>query len=106
MDTPIIKLLLQPLVENAIEHGIRQREGDGLIEISASKCENTIEIRVNDNGITLSEELLSELNAGGSSGYGLENVRSRLRLQYGETFAFRFENRRPAGIMVVICFPS
>ena len=104
IDTPVIKLLLQPLVENAIEHGIRQREGEGLIEITACKRGNTIEIRVNDNGIGLSEELLSELNAGGSSGYGLENVRSRLRLQYGEAFAFCFENRQPAGLCVIVSF--
>ena len=105
LNTPVIKLLLQPLVENAIEHGIRQRDGDGLIEISAHRFENTLEIRVCDDGIGLSQELLSEINEGNSSGYGLENVRNRLRLQYNDTFTFRFENRQPVGVCVVVTFP-
>ena len=111
MDIQVIKLLLQPLVENSIEHGIRHREGDGLIEIYAAKKEKLVEIRICDNGIGLSEDMMRELNEGSSSGYGLENIRRRLRIQYGEAYTFHFESlhqhegQQPQGLCVTISFP-
>jgi two-component system sensor histidine kinase YesM len=105
LEIPVIKLLLQPLVENAVEHGIRQRNGGGVIEVSARRDGKILEIRVDDNGKGLPEETLRKLNAGEDTGYGLGNVRNRLRLQYGKAYDLCFVNRESGGLRVIIRFP-
>ncbi len=93
-DQYILKLLLQPLVENAIYHGIKFKRGGGLIKVSAERLENDyLRFLVRDTGPGMSEEELARLNermkkgqpsvsAGGTGGFGLVNVNMRIRLYY------------------------
>ncbi|MCR4815010.1 MAG: histidine kinase [Lachnospiraceae bacterium] len=91
----ILKLLLQPLVENALYHGIKIKRGGGTIYVTAKETEGCLEFSVRDTGCGMSPEQLENLNAGmkkeqpsvsegGGGGFGLVNVNMRLRLYYNE----------------------
>lgn len=91
----ILKLLLQPLVENALYHGIKIKRGGGTIYVTARETEGCLEFSVRDTGCGMSPEQLENLNArmkkeqpsvseGGGGGFGLVNVNMRLRLYYNE----------------------
>lgn len=90
---PVPKLLLQPVVENALIHGINSKEGDGVINIKIYGQQNEVILKVMDNGKGISEEriqaLLSNLQQKDKSGFrriGIANVFSRIRLIYGEEY--------------------
>lgn len=101
LDVLVPNLILQPLVENAIKHGIGPRPTPGQVRISARRASDTLEMDVRDNGVGLSDARLSDFNRG----VGLANTRSRLQHLYGN--AHRFEFRQPAGggLSVVIAIP-
>ena len=91
MDYQILKLVIQPLVENAIYHGIKHRRGRGLVEIRGWQEDELIHIQVRDNGVGMTEERLAEIRAcltegdivcNETAGYGLYNVNTRLQLYY------------------------
>ncbi|AEE96380.1 sensor histidine kinase [Mahella australiensis] len=100
----IIKLTLQPLVENAINHGFDGIEYKGLIEIKAYKDEKYIHLQVNDNGKGADIDSLNKmlLEGGGESmnemGYGIRNVNERLKLYFGEGCGLYFEDSQYGGI--------
>ena len=89
------KFLLQPLVENAVIHGFRNKSDKWKIEIKAIKRENSVEITVKDDGIGMSELELEKLNekiqdrtfenSMGNKGYALRNLNCQIQLQYGES---------------------
>ena len=79
LDTDVPRLILQPLVENAIKHGIGPRAGQGLVQISAQKRANGTWIEVRDNGVGLSKNARARF----TSGVGLSNTRARLECLYG-----------------------
>ncbi len=91
----ILKLLLQPLVENALYHGIKNQRGGGTIRITGRLDGGMLEFSVSDTGTGMTEEQLSELNermkkgqtavSEGSGGFGLVNVNLRIRLYYNQT---------------------
>lgn len=89
----MLKLMLQPLVENAIYHGIKIKRGGGLIKVTGRLCEDgNLEFSVRDTGLGMTEEQLSQLNermkkgqpsvTERSGGFGLVNVNLRIRLYY------------------------
>ncbi|MSS08832.1 sensor histidine kinase [Clostridium sp. WB02_MRS01] len=86
-DCRILKLLLQPLVENAVHHGIKPREGKGTISIKAFSDEDEIIFLVSDDGVGMSEEKIEEIMEGktvtGKSGFGLYNLKQRITLYHG-----------------------
>jgi two-component system LytT family sensor kinase len=94
-------LLLQPLVENAIRHGIGPRIGPGHVLVRAVRAGSVLELEVRDDGVGVPAAKLSDLE----QGVGLSNTRSRLAHLYGGHH--RFEVRRPAGggLSVVIAIP-
>jgi signal transduction histidine kinase len=92
LDALVPNLILQPLVENSIKHGIGPKPSPGRIEIRARRTGSMLEIEVRDNGVGLSASRLRDFNSGG---VGLSNTRSRLQHLYGA--AHRFEFRQPAG---------
>lgn len=93
-------LLLQPLVENAIKHGIARKSGTGHIDIVARREHNKLHIEVRDDGIGLSEDALTALN----KGIGVSTTRARLQHQFGADYRFEF-HRLPQGVAVVVAVP-
>jgi LytS/YehU family sensor histidine kinase len=91
LDASVPYLLLQPLVENALRHGIAPKVGGGRVEVTVKREGDTLQVVVQDNGVGLSDEKLAALQAG----VGIGNTRSRLERLYGNRH--RFELYRPAG---------
>ena len=97
----MLKLLLQPLVENALYHGLRPKRGRGLITVSAKADIDGMTFRVSDTGVGMTPERLESVNAAmrgsappgdGRSGFGLFNVNRRLELYYGAECGLRIES--------------
>lgn len=107
----IMKLTIQPLVENALYHGIKNKRGKGVIQVSAKQKENKIEIVVEDNGIGMKPAQLKELRsklAGlkkSRGGFGLVNVQERIQLHYGEEYGLFFESTYEEGTKVTVRIP-
>jgi hypothetical protein len=100
--TPVPPMLLQPLVENAIKHGLEPKVGPGRIEVTAGETDAGIEIRVDDNGLGL---LAQDDQAPESSSYGLRHVRERLQAVYGPAARLDLEPLRPAGVRSLVFIP-
>jgi two-component system sensor histidine kinase ChiS len=77
-------LTLQPLVENAVRHGIGSKPTGGTVEISASIIEGDVHIAVKDDGVGMAQEVLSQLNQGHGEGIGIGNVNRRLQMIYSQ----------------------
>jgi two-component system, LytTR family, sensor kinase len=86
LDAEVPRLILQPLVENAIKHGVTPRSGRGLVQISSRIRDGALWIEIRDNGVGLSGQALSRLNAG----VGLSNTRARLECLYGTAHRLEF----------------
>lgn len=109
LDMVIPKLILQPLVENAIYHGIKLKKGGGRIRIAAEKHGNELTLSVYDTGAGMSRERLSALRKdieaienGSAGSFGMTYVIERLRLYAGDDFSIRIESVEGAFTEVVI----
>ena len=105
----ILKLVLQPLVENALYHGIKLKGESGTIYISAKYAEDLITLAVEDDGIGMSEEVLNKMMRGkyGDTkvSYGLKGTIERLRIFYGVTDLVSIESKEYIGTKVIISIP-
>ncbi|MFC3800859.1 sensor histidine kinase [Cohnella sp. GCM10012308] len=112
----LIKLILQPLVENAVKHGInRLPEGKGKIRLTARRVGAGLIFAVEDNGPGLSRRLDIDGDAGGMGkardsdgighGIGLSNVHRRIRLHFGEPYGIEIEEGRTEGFRIAIRVP-
>ena len=110
----VVKLTLQPLVENSIYHGIKERRGPGAIGIEVLKRDGMLVFHVIDNGVGMSAEKLADLRSqllkarGESSqrgGYGVSNVNERIQLSFGSRYGLRFESAPGQGTTVEILHP-
>jgi two-component system sensor histidine kinase YesM len=106
----VIKIILQPLVENAIYHGIRNKEGIGHIQITGVRKETGILLQVIDNGKGMSLEEMNgiyekERPSVQSSGIGLQNVDQRIKLHFGTPYGLSFESELGKGTTVHIWLP-
>ena len=105
------KLILQPIVENAIYHGIKNRETKGKIIINVYIKDNTLYFDIIDNGLGMSEELVNNLNnylaesEGGKMGYGLYNVNKRITLLHGDKYRLQIFSEENVGTTVRISYP-
>jgi signal transduction histidine kinase len=100
-------MLLQPLVENAIKHGLEPKVGQGSIEVVARAMPAGIEIRVSDSGLGLrSDEDDSPSAHPANTSYGLKHVRDRLQAVYGSAARLTLERRDPAGVSAVVFIPT
>jgi signal transduction histidine kinase len=105
--TPVPPMLLQPLVENAIKHGLEPKVGPGSIEVVARATATGIEIRVDDSGLGLSPDDVDDPAArpAGTS-YGLQHVRDRLQAVYGPAARLSLERRQGNGVSAVVFIPT
>jgi two-component system LytT family sensor kinase len=99
-------LSVQPLVENAVRHGVEQRAGAGRIAIAAVLRDNDVELRVRDDGSGIDPHNVPALLAGSGGGIGLANVDARLRATFGERYALRIESRLGAGTTAIMTVPN
>ena len=104
------KLVLQPLVENAIYHGTKNKRGVGRITITGESHGEDILLRVKDDGAGMDEEQLNILQAGvyedRHTGLGLVNVHKRIRLYCGEGYGLTFESELGKGTTVSVRIPK
>jgi two-component system sensor histidine kinase YesM len=116
LDSTILKLILQPLVENALYHGIKNRRSGGTITLRAKqKNENEILLQVEDDGIGFTPEKLAqvqaELNDGSGEirlerGFGIDNVNKRIKLYYGKQYGLSIESEHNTGTRVALVIPA
>jgi LytS/YehU family sensor histidine kinase len=100
LDVCVPNLILQPLVENAIKHGISKLRNGGAIQISAAAVRNVLVLNVSNDGPAVAAP--SDNRQGG---IGVSNVRSRLRGLYGDASAFEMRDRPGGGMEVSISMP-
>jgi two-component system sensor histidine kinase YesM len=109
MELQTLKLLLQPIVENAIYHGIERMVDQGWIQISVKLIGNKVRFQVKDNGLGIPPDRLCTLLTGDRSGQGLgvgvRNVFERTRLFYGEGYGLEIESELEEGTRVNIWIP-
>jgi signal transduction histidine kinase len=100
LDALVPNMLLQPLVENAIKHGIARKTGPGHIDVTARREGDKLWMEVRDDGVGLTETALVALQ----KGIGVSTTRARLQHLYGADYRFEF-HRQPGGLAVVVVIP-
>lgn len=110
----ILKLTLQPIVENALYHGIKNKRGKGKITVTAEKEGETIRFTVSDNGRGMTEGVLSHVRKiidgsetdSSQSGFGMANVEQRIRLNFGGSYGVRIDSVFGRGTEVAVLIPA
>ena len=111
LDGCTVKLVLQPLLENAIYYGMEFMDGEGEIHVRGYRKENDVYLEVEDNGLGMPEEEAAELLNGKErphkhgSGVGLVNVHSRLKLRFGDQYGLIIKSCPDEGMLVQIHIP-
>ncbi len=100
LDAAVPHMILQPIVENAIRHGIGRSSSAGRIQITAVRVLDALEIRITDDGPGL-----SSANAGQTRGIGLANTRARLDRLYGDSARLSVENGGSGGVTATVVLP-
>jgi two-component system sensor histidine kinase YesM len=128
---PVLKVVLQPIVENAIYHGIKERRGPGRIAVTGRRQAGRVVLQVADDGAGMDERTLARLRArldapsrearteaagtvepvetaeAAGPGYGLSNIQARLQLTYGaENSGIAIESRKGEGTVVTLAYPA
>ena len=109
----ILKLTLQPLVENALYHGIKYKRAKGHIQISAEKEGEVLHLIVSDDGIGMDEKELEQLQkeierpcSETEKGFGLANVNERIRMYFGADYGMKIESEKGKGTIVELTIPA
>lgn len=101
------KLILQPVVENALEHGLDvKEEGDKILQLSFLDAEDVVLLRVEDNGMGMEQSVAESLVTYQAEGYGLKNVNDRICLLYGEEYKIRITSSVGKGTVVEMRIPK
>ncbi|RAV22092.1 cache domain-containing sensor histidine kinase [Paenibacillus contaminans] len=108
-----LKLLLQPLVENAITHGLETKRGKGKLNITGRKLEDRVRFVISDDGTGMPPEVLQSMKLGRYSasserttGLGLENLQKRLQLYFGKNFLFEINSEQGRGTTISLEIPA
>lgn len=106
----IPKLLIQPLVENAILHGVDMTAGNGIITVIARRQGDTIAIQVEDNGAGMTKERIRDVMTAKEDvdrpHLGVRNVHERIRLHFGEGWGLHIESAPERGTQITLSFPA
>lgn len=111
-DYKILSLILQPLVENAIIHGLEGKEDIGHIDIDVSRADEDIVVTIEDDGIGIAVEKLEQIRKDIASNrlkgehIGIVNVQYRIRLKYGDKYGMTIDSRENMGTKIEIRFPT
>ncbi len=105
MEATVINLMIQPIVENAIEHGFVERKVENEIAISAHHVKDNLVIQIVDNGIGMATVLPKHILENGEKGYGLRNVDQRIKFYFGHQYGLKIETRVGVGTSVTITLP-
>ena len=97
---------IQPLVENAVRHGVERRAGSGQVEIVGRLVGGDVELCVRDDGAGIEPERVPAVLAGAGGGIGVSNVDARLRASFGERYALRIESRVGVGTTAIMTVPN
>src|SRR5262249_44082535 len=100
LDAAVPQMGLQPIVENAIRHGIGRSSAAGRIQINATRLNDTHKIKVKDDGPGLTDKKYAD-----GGGNGLSNTRARLRQRYGDAAMLSVENDGTGGVVVTMVIP-
>jgi two-component system sensor histidine kinase YesM len=98
-------------VENAIVHGFEKDRDDAKLKLHIEKNADTIEIRIEDNGPGMDEEMITRINngifedTGSKSSIGMKNAATRLEMYYGKEGRLRVERAKPKGTVIIINVP-
>ena len=108
---PLIKLVLQPIIENAIYHGLKYKESKGLLIIKGFMKDGNAVLQVIDDGVGMSEDTLAHIYDRHkvnyhSNGVGVYNVQKRLKLYYGEDYGITYESAEGKGTTATITIPG
>ncbi|MGG1518080.1 histidine kinase [Paenibacillus oryzisoli] len=113
MESRIVKLVLQPLVENAIYYGVKQSEHKGVINVRIFSRRDVITVRVRDNGVGIPPHVLLALNESLRKDHlqenehiGLRNVNQRIRLAFGEKYGLNVRSKPNVGTIVEMTLPE
>jgi two-component system LytT family sensor kinase len=96
-------MLLQPIVENCLKHGLAPKLGGGRIQLRTTTRDGRLHIEIEDNGVGISEEKMPHVYV---EGIGLSNVRERLRVLYGADFSLDIQSRPAEGTVIRIDVPA
>lgn len=107
----VIKLVLQPLVENALYHGVKYKEGGGTILVDGYETESTVVLQVIDDGIGMDVEELSHIfekrkSTQKTNRVAVRNIHNHIQLHYGKEFGLNFESRKGYGTKVKVILPK
>lgn len=112
LKTRVPRLSLQPLVENAISHGLRNKRGEKQIHISARRTQTEILLSIADNGVGMSEEMLEKVRTmnpekalSTGTSIGLLNIAARLKLLFGREYGLEVESGEQEGTTVILHIP-
>ncbi len=108
----VLKLLFQPFIENAIYHGIKEKEGFSYIKIKIHRIDSHLKIAIIDNGLGIEQSALEQIktrlleDGEHSEHIGLFNTNKRLQLMYGDQYGIKILSKRGLGTVVYIVIPS
>lgn len=118
LNDTILKLTMQPLVENALYHGIKNKRNGGVIDISVRQQAQTTILEVKDDGVGFTPERLAQIKAEMNraetddphielkdNGFGLENVNKRIKLYYGKEYGLSITSEPQQGTQVTLLIP-
>jgi two-component system LytT family sensor kinase len=104
--TVVPSMSVQPLVENAVRHGVERRAGSGRVYITAVLADRDVELRVRDDGAGIEPERVPQILAGAGGGIGVSNVDARLRATFGARYALRIESSLGEGTTAIMTVPN
>ena len=113
----VVKMTLQPLVENAIYHGIKEKRGKGMISITGAEDKDMLILKVKDTGKGMLPEMVAKLNQSLQNGeemdasekfhsYGVQNVQRRIQIRFGKQYGLYYESTYMEGTTVTIKLPK
>ena len=115
-DCIVLKLILQPIVENALYHGIKNKRGMGMIRVWGKQKGDNLYFYIEDNGIGMKKEEQDRVRAlltekakdyeETQSGFGLSNVNERIQLSYGLEYGISFTSTYGEGTTMTVCIPA